>query len=170
LREREYLARMDAIELLAAQHRTLERLFIRVARARDSAERREAFQSLADLFAAHAMIEERIFYPQAYRAETQPLLAEAVEEHLSAKRLIADTLELEPDDEQYAAKVEVLKEQIRHHVEREERELFTRMARELLPEQRAVLGSELQSLFDRELRGDPSGKLVEQTDEAAPLP
>lgn len=161
---------MDAIKLLKAQHRLVEKLFKEIEKAEDGDARDQVFQTLADNFAAHAAIEEQLFYPQAYSDKTQELLTEAVEEHLSAKRLIADLLELDPDDDNYAAKIKVLEEQIRHHVEEEEGELFGKVAKSFQPEQLEVLGMEMQALFDKEMKGDPSSKLVEQTDEAAPLP
>ena len=161
---------MDAITFLKAQHRLVEKLFEDIEQAEDGDERESIFQKIADQFAAHATIEEEIFYPQAYGEKTKELLSEAVEEHLSVKRLIADALELDPDDDAYAAKIKVLQEQIRHHVEEEEKELFPKVQREFGPEQLEVLGSEMESLFDKEMRDDPSSKLIEQTDEAAPLP
>lgn len=161
---------MDAIAFLKAQHRLMEKLFDELGQARDDEERKMIFQKIADNFAAHATIEEEIFYPQAYDEHTKAMLTEAVEEHLSVKRLIADALELAPEDDAYAAKIKVLQEQIHHHVQEEERELFARVEPTLHPEQREVLGMELESLFAKEMQDDPSSKLIEQTDEAAPLP
>lgn len=167
---RGYVAAMDAIKLLKAQQRVVEKLFGEIEKAEDADARDAAFQNLADNFAAHSAIEEKLFYPQAYSEKTQELLTEAVEEHLSAKRLIADLLDLDPEDDNYAAKIKVLKEQIEHHVKEEEGELFEKVAKAFQPEQLAVLGKEMESLFAKEMKSDPTAKLVEQTDEAAPLP
>jgi hemerythrin superfamily protein len=161
---------MNAIELLKAQHRLVDSLFEELEQAEDDDERETVFQRLADNFAAHATIEEEIFYPQAYGEKTKDLLKEAVEEHLSAKRVIADLLELEPDDDNYAAKIKVLKEQIGHHVEEEEGELFPEVEKQFGREQLEVLGKEMEALFAKEMRDDPSSKITEQTDEAARLP
>ncbi len=83
-------------------------------------------QELADNLAAHAAIEERIFYPAAYGDNTRDLLEEAVEEHLALKRVIADLIKMGPSDDYFDAKIAVLKEQVAHHVEEEEKELFPR--------------------------------------------
>jgi len=45
-------------------------------------------------------------------------------EHAGAKNLIAEIEAMNPADDLYDAKVRVLGEQIRHHVEEEEEELF----------------------------------------------
>ena len=73
----------------------------------------------------HTQIEEEIFYPAAREAiEKSELIDEAIVEHGSAKQLIAEIEEMDTGDELYDAKVKVLGEQVRHHVEEEEDELF----------------------------------------------
>jgi hypothetical protein len=70
-------------------------------------------------------IEEEIFYPAAREAiENAELIDEATVEHASAKQLIAEIEEMDAGDELYDAKVKVLGEQMRHHVEEEEDGLF----------------------------------------------
>jgi iron-sulfur cluster repair protein YtfE (RIC family) len=73
----------------------------------------------------HMQIEEEIFYPAAREAiENAELIDEATVEHASAKQLIAEIEEMDAGDELYDAKVKVLGEQMRHHVEEEEDGLF----------------------------------------------
>lgn len=84
----------------------------------------------SDRLSAHASIEERYFHPAAKAQDTEALLREAAEEQLSAKRLIADLLDLEPSDEEFDAKMQVLQEQIEHHVEEEEGEPRTQVPAE----------------------------------------
>jgi hemerythrin superfamily protein len=166
---REYVQKMDAIELLKAQHRLVEKFFEDIEQGDDPDERESTFLKLADNFAAHATIEEQIFYPRAYGDETEELLLDAVEEHLSIKRLVTDLLDMEPDDDQYAAKIKVLKEQIGHHVKEEEGDLFKKVEKQFDKQQLEELGQEMLALFEREMSDDPSSKLPEQTDEAASL-
>jgi hemerythrin-like domain-containing protein len=52
------------------------------------------------------------------------MVDEAIVEHASAKDLIKQLQEMQPDDDLYDAKVKVLSEQIEHHVEEEEKEMF----------------------------------------------
>ena len=77
----------------------------------------------------HAAIEEEIFYPEARAVlDDEDLFDEALVEHASAKDLIAQLGEMEPGDELYNAKVTVLGEYVRHHIEEEQDEMFARLA------------------------------------------
>jgi hemerythrin superfamily protein len=76
---------------------------------------------------AHTTIEEEIFYPAVRAAkieEGEDMVDEAIVEHASAKDLIKQLQEMQPDDDLYDAKVKVLSEQIEHHVKEEEKEMF----------------------------------------------
>ncbi len=148
-------AGIDAIDLLERQHRVVETLFARY----DTADRRERkaaiFVQIADNLAAHTTIEEEIFYPAAFARSTKDLLREAVEEHLSAKRVIADLLEMTSSDKNYDAKVKVLKELIEHHVKEEEEGLFLQVKKEISPPQRRALGAEMGARFLALMNGEP---------------
>lgn len=74
----------------------------------------------------HATAEEEIFYPAVRRAskENEDVIDEATVEHASAKELIAQIFAMEPSDDLYDAKVKVLSEQINHHVQEEEGDMF----------------------------------------------
>ena len=161
---------MDAIELLKAQHDEVEALFARIERdSIEDDEKEELFQELADNLAAHATIEEKLFYPAAYASKTEDMLREAVEEHLAIKRVIADLLTMTPDDENFDAKIKVLKEQVEHHVEEEESELLPACKKELGSEKLEALGASMKALFDEEMAKGPSESVLDQTSEAAPL-
>ena len=115
---------MEATKLLKKQHDEVKDLFEQFEAAEGDSEKQELFDRLADDFAAHGEIEEKIFYPAVYVGQLKDKLQEAVEEHLVAKRVAADLLQMEPSDEQFDAKMKVLKELIEHHVEEEEGEMF----------------------------------------------
>jgi len=88
-------------------------------------EKSELAQKICLALRVHAQLEEEIFYPAARKAtKDNDLLDEATVEHAGAKNLIAEIEEMEPGDDLYDAKVKVLGDQIRHHVEEEESELF----------------------------------------------
>ena len=75
----------------------------------------------------HTRLEEEIFYPAVRAAgkdKEDDMVDEAVVEHASAKDLIAQLEEMDPEDDLYDAKVKVLGELIDHHVEEEEKEMF----------------------------------------------
>ena len=76
----------------------------------------------------HTQVEEEIFYPAARDIlDEEDLIDEAIVEHASAKDLIAQLVDMSPDDDLYDAKVKVLSELIEHHVEEEEEEMFPKL-------------------------------------------
>lgn len=163
---------MNAIDLLKQQHREVEDLFEKFEgsgeRARKTRER--LCRDLADRLAIHAEIEERIFYPESKQEDTAELLRESVEEHLSMKRLLADVIEAETDDEQLDARIKVLKEQVEHHVEEEEGELFPKVRRACSAEELEDMGVRMERLAEELLsEGSPSRNIPGQTDSAAPI-
>jgi hemerythrin superfamily protein len=162
-------AAVNAIDLLESQHRLVEELFERYEAESHRDRKQKIFEQIADNLAAHAAIEEQIFYPAAYVGEMKKLLREAVEEHLAAKRVIADLLSMSPSDENYDAKVTVLKELIEHHVEEEEKELFDKVQSHLPSEKLEALGEQMQELFDDLIEGEPRNDVPSEIDHAAPL-
>lgn len=160
---------MDAIKLLKSQHDQVKKLFAEYEDSDDGRSKRAIFVRIADNLAAHATIEEKIFYPAAYVGELRELLDEAVEEHLSAKRIIADLLEMSVGDDNFDAKVKVLKEQIEHHVEEEEGEMFKKVAKALDDDRREELGSRMESMFAELMSESPRHSVPDETAEAAPL-
>jgi iron-sulfur cluster repair protein YtfE (RIC family) len=116
---------------------------------------------LADMLAAHARIEETMFYPAAFEENTESELREAVEEHLVMKRLIADLMATEPSDPQFASKVTVLEEIVQHHVQEEEETLFP-MVREQDIEDLEVLGGKLRQRYDELMKASPREEIPEE--------
>ncbi len=161
---------MKATELLKAQHDEVKSLFEQIAKSDDPDEKDALFEEVADSLAAHTAIEERIFYPAVYGAATEDLLREAVQAHLSAKRLIADLLDTEAEDEDFDAKVKVLKEQVLHHVGEEENQLFPKVEKEMGAAALQKLAVSMEELYDQEMLGEPREEVRGQLDHPAPLP
>jgi hemerythrin superfamily protein len=160
---------MDAIELLKTQHQEVKGLFKRIEKAEED-EKQDLFEQLADALAVHAAIEEKHFYPATKNARTEELLQEAVEEHLVAKRLIADLMEMSPEDPQFDAKLTVLEEQIEHHVEEEEKELFPKVRKMLGKEELEDLGVVMEDMAEElKASGSPRESVPAETGSAAPL-
>jgi iron-sulfur cluster repair protein YtfE (RIC family) len=97
------------------------------------------------------------------------VLSEAVQEHLSVKRLIVDLMELSPADEEFDAKLSVMKEQVEHHVKEEREQLFPKVRKAMSQETLEQLGSRMQGLFTREMKAGPSRNILDQIDEAPRL-
>src|SRR3569833_2236398 len=118
---------MDAIELLTADHKEVQKLFKQFEQMKeddDDEGKQELVSRICAELTIHAQIEEEIFYPAAREGmKEQDILDEAEVEHASAKELISQLEALEPDEELYDAKVTVLGEYINHHVKEEQNEM-----------------------------------------------
>lgn len=114
----------DAVALLKEDHRKVEELFAQFEKASGDGRKASIAQQICLELTVHAEIEEKIFYPACEGKVEEDLLKEAYVEHDGAKVLIA---EIEANqagsDEYFDAKVTVLKEQIEHHVEEEEKRM-----------------------------------------------
>src|SRR3954471_16322043 len=117
--------KQDAIALLKADHRKVEELFEQFESASGSAKKQKIALQICLELSGHTKIEEEIFYPACEGKVEEDLLKEAFVEHDAAKLLMA---EIEAGDGQsddfFDAKVQVLSEEIEHHVKEEEGELF----------------------------------------------
>ena len=160
---------MEATKLLEKQHAEVKDLFEQYQAAEEDSEKQELFEQIADDFAAHGEIEEKIFYPAVYVGTLKEQLQEAVEEHLAAKRVAADLLEMVPSDPQFDPKMKVLKELIEHHVEEEEGELFPLVRQNFVREELEALGDQMEQMFERLQEGEPREAIPSETDHAPPL-
>ena len=111
----------DAIALLKDDHRKVEELFEQFEKAKGDGRKEKLALEICKELTIHTMLEEEIFYPACEGKVEEDLLKESFVEHDAAKVLIAEIEAGGPSDEFYDAKVKVLKEEIEHHVEEEER-------------------------------------------------
>jgi hemerythrin superfamily protein len=115
----------DAIGLLKADHRAVEKLFAQYGKARGGGRKAAIADQIVMALKVHTQIEEEIFYPVSREfLEDDAIVDEAVVEHASAKDLMAQIEATTPDDDLFDAKVTVLQEMIEHHVGEEEKEYF----------------------------------------------
>jgi len=140
----------DAIAMLKADHQKVKALFEKYEDAGDGQTRakqhivEEVFMELE----IHTRLEEEIFYPAfdaAADIEGEKFIAESIEEHQVVKNLMEEMRELDPDDERYEAKFTVLMENVRHHIEEEEDEMFPE-AEDILAEQMDELTGQMREL------------------------
>ncbi len=120
-RARNGSGRDDAISLLKADHREVERLFGEFESARSRDRQRELAERICEALKVHTEIEEEIFYPAFLEAtDDTDVHHEAEIEHAGAKHLISEIEATGPRDDHFEARVTVLREMIRHHVKEEE--------------------------------------------------
>lgn len=135
----------DAITLLEGDHREAEALFEKFEDIKDKGsaqEKLELAKKVCGALLIHMEIEETIFYPQVrQKINDDDLMNESVVEHAGAKDLIKQLGELKADDPMFDAKMKVLSEQIQHHVEEEESEMFPKVRKANL--NLDIIGAEL---------------------------
>jgi hemerythrin superfamily protein len=119
---------------LKSEHRDVEDLFKKFEQLGDGAHKsREAtVGKIIEALSKHAAIEEEILYPEIRErvekgGDDDDMVLEALEEHHVAKATLAEIERLPSEDERFKAKVTVLMESVRHHVEEEEDELFPKV-------------------------------------------
>ncbi len=138
---------MDAITLLKEDHRTVEQLFKRFEQAGDRAhvQKRQIVDRIIQELSVHAAIEEQVFYPVARTTvpDTEDIALESLEEHHVVKWLLEELVAMDPAQERFDAKVTVLIENVRHHVEEEENEFFPMVRKALGRNELADLGETL---------------------------
>lgn len=160
----------NALALLKSQHDEVDALFAQIEDADDPDAKATLFEELADKLAAHATIEEKLFYPAVMARQTKDILLESAEEHLQVKRILADLLELDPEDDEFDAKLAVMKEGVEHHArEEEEGELFPKVKKLLSADELEAMGSELLRMFEQLLLQEPRHDVPAETGHAAPL-
>jgi hypothetical protein len=146
---------LHAIKLLEQQHRELEALFDHYDRVREPHDKARAFEHLADRFAAHARIEEEIFYSEVYGDDVEGELREALEEHEAIKRVLSELLAMKVEDPEFSAKVTQMRELVARHVASEEDKLFS-MIEDIEPESFVDMGTRMWRLY-REVMSPRAG-------------
>ena len=148
---------MDAFELLKADHEKVAGLFEQLEAASGKA-KLSVFNQIRAELELHAQIEEKIFYPALEKPEeTHDLTLEAYEEHAVVKKLLKELGSSRNANEEWEAKAKVLQENVEHHVEEEEGELFPKAESALSPEQLETLGQKMEAEKARR-QGSPAAR------------
>jgi hemerythrin superfamily protein len=140
---------MNAFQLLKEDHQKVSGLFQQIEPTTERAEktRTELFEQLKQNLDVHARIEEAIFYPSIKKAaETREVVLEGFEEHHVIKMLLKELEAIPVDTEQWTAKLKVLQENVEHHVEEEEGEMFQKARDVLTEEQINQLGAQMEEM------------------------
>jgi hemerythrin-like domain-containing protein len=138
---------MNAFTLLKQDHETVADLLEKIDQTteRGIKTREDLFTKLKTELDIHAKIEEEIFYPALEdQDETRDITLEAFEEHRLVKQLLGELESMSKDAEEWTAKFTVLKENIEHHVEEEEGEMFENARKVLSKEDQESLGTRME--------------------------
>ena len=118
---------MDAIQLLKADHDKVKKLLNEGDATTERAEktRTELLATIKQELTVHEEIEETIFYPALKEhPKAKEIVLEAYEEHNVVDTVLGELEATDVTDERWAAKFTVMKENIEHHIEEEEGEMF----------------------------------------------
>ena len=139
----------DPFALLETDHRRFERL---LKEGEDTSERAvkrrtQLLDSLTAQLNVHELIEEKVLYPALRsHAQARAIVLEGFEEHHVADVIVKELHQLARDDEKWGAKFKVLKENIEHHIEEEEGEMFRTARAVLSREELTDLGARMKAL------------------------
>jgi hemerythrin superfamily protein len=150
---------MNAIQLLKKDHKKVKDLFKKYEELEEeSTEREKICREVLNDLDTHTRVEEEIFYPAVADLsdeKPQKLVREAIEEHAVAKELVHELMEMDVDDPQYDAKMQVLMENVKHHIREEEGEMFPAVQRKIDNDR---LGEEMLEMKERIEGGIESDK------------
>lgn len=138
---------MDALSLLKQDHEKVRKMLSQLDETTERADktRTTVFEKVKRAITIHETIEEEILYP-AFReqAKLKDIVLEGYQEHHVVDLVMGELAGVSPEDEQWGAKLSVMKENVEHHIEEEESEMFTK-ARKLFDQAELdVLGSRLE--------------------------
>jgi hypothetical protein len=136
---------MDAIALLKVDHDKVKRLLneLETTTERGVKVRAELFSTIKGELTIHEVIEEEIFYPELKaHPKAKDIVLEGYQEHHVVDLVMKELEETPVDDESWGAKAKVMAENVRHHMEEEEGEMF-KQARSVFDR------SELEDLGER---------------------
>lgn len=146
---------MDIFDILMEDHKKVSKLFEQLEPTTERAlkTREDLFARLKTELDVHTVVEEKILYPALEQMEeTRDLALEAIEEHNIVKQLLADMENMAKDSEQWTAKLTVLKENVEHHVEEEETEMFKKA--------RAVFNDELIESLTKRVQSEKTKQMA----------
>jgi hemerythrin-like domain-containing protein len=137
---------MDAIAMLKADHEKVKRLLneLESTTERGVKTRAELFATIKGELTIHEVIEEEIFYPALKsHPKAKDIVLEAYEEHNVVDTLMSELEALDVSDERWGAKATVMKENIEHHIEEEEGEMFPQARQVFDREELEALGTQM---------------------------
>ena len=123
---------MNALTLLKDDHDRIKKLLSQIKETTERAEktRGELFSEIKQGLTVHEVIEEEIFYPALKEhPKAKEIVLEGYEEHHVVDEIMSELEGLDPTDEAFGPKAKVMAENVEHHIEEEEGEMFDQARR-----------------------------------------
>lgn len=143
------MANQDPFVLLKEDHQKVADLLDQILDTTERAEktRKELFSEVKESLETHSQIEEAILYPMMENVEeTRAYALEAEEEHAQVKTLLEELDSEDETTEEWTAKITVMKENIQHHVQEEENEIFPTVKAAFSEEQLEELATKINEM------------------------
>jgi hemerythrin superfamily protein len=139
---------MDAMSLLKEDHRKVKKILAELESTteRGVKTREELFTKVKQELVSHEAIEEEIVYPALKdHPKTKEIALEWYEEHHVVDSVMAEIEGVAYDDETWGAKFKVMKENLEHHIEEEEGEMFKHAKQVFDQDERTQLGESMKA-------------------------
>ena len=137
----------DAIVMLKEDHKEIRRVFADFEKAGDNAlaTKGKLVDKMIELLTVHTYVENEVMYPRVRELlpEVEDDVLESYEEHHVADLLVVELAVMKPGDERFDAKTTVLIENVRHHMDEEEKEWFPKVREGLGRKVLQELGDEM---------------------------
>jgi hypothetical protein len=123
----------DVIEVLEQDHREVEQMFVELESLRGAStqkatsRRKELTEQVTIDLVRHSVAEEVLVYPEVEEQVSAEEAEHARQEHAEAEKTLHRLEKLDADDPAFDDELATLMEEIRHHIEDEEGEMFAHM-------------------------------------------
>jgi len=137
---------VDALKLLEDDHKQVKRMLNEGAKTTERGEkaRTELFAKLKRSLTIHEQMEEEVLYPALREvAKSRDIALEGFEEHHVVDEIFSELEETAPSDETWGAKFQVAKENLEHHIEEEETEMWAAARREFSEDELEQMGNRM---------------------------
>ena len=141
------MAELNALDLIKQDHDRLKDMLDDALETDDAARRGELLQHIRAELIAHERMEEDVFYPALRSASdtAREIVLEGYEEHHVIDTILDEMFEVPEATEQWRAKLKVLLENLEHHIEEEEGEMFKNARRTMSEGTLVELGQKMRA-------------------------
>ncbi|HEY2916481.1 MAG TPA: hemerythrin domain-containing protein [Candidatus Limnocylindrales bacterium] len=158
---------MNALTLLKNDHREIKKLLKELEPSTkvldpsgEVSKRRDLFTEIRRLLTVHEVIEEEIFYPTLKQhPKAKEIVLEGYEEHDVVNTIMAELERLPYDDETWGAKANVMSENVEHHIEEEEDDMFEKAEQVFDDKELDALGTAMAERKAEALKQESAGQL-----------
>jgi len=141
----------DVIEILEHDHREVEEMFGELEKLRDAtseedkSRRKDLTEQVTIELVRHSVAEEVLVYPQVGEKVSEEEVEHAREEHAEAEKTLQRLEQLDAGDPRFDDELEELMNEIRHHIEDEEGEMFAHMRQAIDDDELRKLGARVEA-------------------------